>query len=391
MNVPPGEQFVAPMRVCHVASGDVWAGAEVQVATLLGALKGFPELELSALLLSRGRLHDELMRVGISVAVCDESRLSFVRLVLDATRRMKAIRPQILHTHGYKEHVLGAAAGRMSSRPKLVQTYHGIMENLPGWAGVRMRLYDRINVAVGRATTDAIVGVSSEITRILQQRYPSTDVRCIRNGIDFPRVVLTVGRSAMREQLGITADAFVVGTVGRLMPIKGFEYLIEAFAQLRGQRAPLRTRLVVVGDGPLREVLGQCADRHGVTRDVSFLGTRTDVYDLMAAFDVFALPSLHEGVPMVILEAMAVGIPIVASRVGGIPEILEDGKDALLVRAGDPASLARTIGKVAGSPEFGVKLSQAARTRVKNQFSILSSAAKMRDMYQSLSDAGYRR
>ena len=152
----------------------------------------------------------------------------------------------------------------------------------------------------------------------------------------------------------------------------------------------MRIQLVIVGDGPLREVLGQCAARRGVTNDVSFLGPRSDVYDLMAAFDVFVLSSLHEGIPMAILEAMAVGVPIVASRVGGIPEILEDGVEGLLVRSQDPASLAGAIGKVARSPAAGVESSRAARIRVERDFSILSSAAQMRDMYQSLGNDGYR-
>ena len=145
---------------------------------------------------------------------------------------------------------------------------------------------------------------------------------------------------------------------------------------------------MIVGDGPLRAELGRCVENHGLSRDVKFLGTRTDVYDLMGVFDVFALSSLHEGVPMVLLEAMALSVPIVASHVGGIPEILEDSKEAVLVPARDPAALARAIGSVAGSSELCAKLTRAARARVQTQFSIQSSAAKMRDMYRSLCASG---
>jgi glycosyltransferase involved in cell wall biosynthesis len=372
------------MRVCHFVSGDVWAGAEVQVATLLRALKALPGLELSAIVLNYGRLHDELAQLGIPVAVCDESRMGFARLFLAARSRLMEFRPEILHTHGYKENVLGAAAGRASCRPRLVQTWHGILENLPGWAGLKMSVYDRINVAVGRTAADAIIGVSSEIARVLQQRHSSTDVRCIRNGIDTARVVPALGRTAMRDRLAIAHDSLVVGSVGRLMPIKGFGHLIEAFAQLRGRRAAPGARLMIVGDGPLRSELEQCAERLGVSGDVSFLGARDDVYDLMSAFDVFALPSLHEGIPMVILEAMAVGVPIVASRVGGIPEILEDGRDALLVPAGDAGALAKGIETLASSPTLRAATVRAAREQVEAQFSIRVSAASTRDLYRSL-------
>jgi len=112
------------------------------------------------------------------------------------------------------------------------------------------------------------------------------------------------------------------------------------------------------------------------------------VYNLMSVFDVFALSSLHEGVPMVLLEAMALGVPIVASHVGGIPEIMEDSREAVLVPAKDPEALARAIGVVAGSPELRTKLIRAARVRVDTQFSIQSSAAKMHKMYRSLCTAG---
>jgi L-malate glycosyltransferase len=372
------------MRVCHIASGDVWAGAEAQVATLLSALRAQPGLELSAVLLNRGRLHDELAQLGIPVAVCDESHAGLARLFLAARRRLAEVRPQILHTHGYKETVLGAAAGRISSRPKLVQTYHGIQENLAGWAGAKMRLYDRLNSFVGRAAGDAFIGVSSEIAQILRERYPGKDVRCIRNGIDVGCVAPSRARDAVREKIGVARDAFVVGTVGRLMPVKAFDRLIAALAQLRRDRAGLNAQLVIVGDGPLRSELEACAARLGVSRETTFLGARADVYDLMAAFDVFALTSLHEGIPMVILEAMAVGVPIVASRVGGIPEILENGRDALLVEAAAPGALADAIGRLAADPSLRAALARSARHQAEARFSITATAAGVVELYRSL-------
>jgi L-malate glycosyltransferase len=374
------------MRVCHIASGDVWAGAEAQVAALLGALRAFPELELSAVLLNRGRLHDELARLGIPVAVCDESRAGIMRLFLETRRRLREFRPEILHTHGYKENVLGAAAGRASCRPRLVQTYHGIQENLTGWAGAKMRWYDRLNSFVGRLAGDAFIGVSSEIAQILRERYPGKDVRCIRNGIDVGCVAPSRARDAVRERIGVARDAFVVGTVGRLMPVKAFDRLIAALAQLRRDRAGLDAQLVIVGDGPLRRELVECAKRLGVSGQTTFVGARSDVYDLMAAFDVFALPSLHEGIPMVILEAMAIGVPIVANRVGGIPEILEDGRDALLVEAAAPGALAHAIGRLAADPSLRAALARSARRQAEARFSITATAASVVDLYCSLAE-----
>lgn len=377
-----------PVHVCHFASGDLWAGAEVQVATLLEALKQFSDLKLSALLLNRGRLSEELALRGIPVTVCDESCLGGVQLLRAVSDHLKEARPDILHSHRYKEHILGALAGKSAHNSITVQTYHGLEEHLPGWAGLKMNLYNGINVAVGKATADGIVGVSSDITDVLKGRYPTADVRCIRNGIDLARTAVTVECSVMRAQLGIAPDAFVVGTVGRLMPVKGFEYLIEAFAQFCRRHGLRKSKLVIVGDGPLRTVLEQSAESQGITDHVMFLGVRTDVYNVMSVFDVFALSSLHEGVPMVLLEAMALGVPIVASRVGGIPEILEDSKEAMLVPAKDPVALSKAMNAFVESAELRAELVHAARRRVEIEFSIQASAAKMHEMYRSLCAAG---
>jgi len=383
---PSLDQRQDPMtlRVCHIASGDVWGGAEAQVAALLTALRQQPDLEVSAVLLNHGRLHDELAQTGIRVSVCDESIGAFVRLLVAMRHHLDESRPHVLHTHGYKETVVGAAAGRASSRPRLVQTYHGVQEHLPGWAGAKMRLYDRLNSLVGRMAGDGFIGVSSEIAQILRERYPGKDVRCIRNGIDVARVAPSRGRDAVRDQIGVSRDAFVVGTVGRLMPVKAFDRLIAALAELRRDRAGLDARLVIVGDGPLRSELEACAARLGVSRETTFLGSRGDVYDLMAAFDVFALPSLHEGIPMVILEAMAAGVPIVASRVGGIPEILEDDRDAMLVATAKQGAFAHAIGRLAADPSLRAAMARSARHQVQARFSITSTAASVVDLYRSL-------
>src|SRR5207244_5344904 len=133
--------------------------------------KQFPDLELSALLLNSGRLADECTLRGIPVTVCDESRLGIARLLWAVTDHLREIRPHILHSHRYKEHILGAFAGKLSHNPLTVQTYHGLDENLPGWAGRKMNLYNVINVDVGNATVDGHVEVSSDMTNSLESGY----------------------------------------------------------------------------------------------------------------------------------------------------------------------------------------------------------------------------
>ena len=169
--------------------------------------------------------------------------------------------------------------------------------------------------------------------------------------------------------------------MGRLTPVKGIEYLIRAVSKNRRSQ---ERKLIIVGDGPLRPALEELAREVGVAGSVLFLGARNDVYDLMGVFDVLALPSLHEGVPMVLLEAMAMAVPIIASRVGGIPEILDDEQGALLVQARDVDVLADAIETMANDEVLRNRLRKAARARVESRFSIERTAALTGDLYCEL-------
>lgn len=369
-----------PIQVCHLASGDLWAGAEVQIATLLRALKADQRFDLSAIVLNKGRLAEELAAAGISVMVYDESAgaWSTLRSLVSHLRRR---RPDIVHSHRYKEHILGAFAAKLSHNSLVVQTYHGLDEHLHGWAAVKMRAYTTLNTIVGKVAGHGFVGVSEEIAAILRCRYTTGKVSCIRNGVDLTRVKTTSSGAHLRKQLGISSSEFVIGSVGRLTPVKGLEYLIRAVSKNKG---PRERKLVIVGDGPLRPALEGLAREVGVAGRVLFLGARNDVYDLMGVFDVLALPSLHEGVPMVLLEAMAMAVPIIASRVGGIPEILDDEQGALLVQARDVDVLADAIETMANDEVLRNRLRKAARARVESRFSIERTAALTGDLYCEL-------
>jgi glycosyltransferase involved in cell wall biosynthesis len=376
------------MRICHLASGDLWAGAEVQIAALLVALPRFPDLQVSAVLLNEGRLMDELRSAGIPVTLLPESRMNTLEIFTALKSHLQQAKPDIIHSHRYKEHILSAFAAKLSHNPIVIQTYHGLEENLRGVAALKMTGYTWLNTVVGNFLARGVIGVSEDIAARLQRRLPFANVHCIRNGLDLERVVSTVEGSQMRQELGIPVDAFVVGSVGRLVSIKGIEYLIKAFGLLvRGGEAEC-SRLIIVGDGPLRLSLEQLAEEQGVAGQVVFLGERRDVHRVMRAFDVFALPSLHEGVPMVLLEAMAIGVPIVASGVGGIPEVVTDGKEAFLIPAQDPQAIAKAIERIQASTELRTRMIEAARHRVQAQFSIRNTAGFIRDMYRELLAAG---
>jgi glycosyltransferase involved in cell wall biosynthesis len=371
-------------RVCHVASGDLWAGAEVQIASLLGALRRYKDLQVSAVVLNEGRLMDELRMLGIPVTLLDESRLGSFEIFTALKSHVRHARPDIIHSHRYKEHILGVFAAKLSHNPIVIQTYHGLEENLRGVAALKMAGYTWLNTIVTNLLAQGVIGVSEDIAARLRRRLPFARVRCIRNGLDLERVASTVDGTQLRQELGIPLDAFVVGSVGRLMPIKGIEYLIRGFGMLMRDGEAQSNRLIIVGDGPLRISLDQLAQEQGVAAQTMFLGERRDVYDVMRAFDVFTLPSLHEGVPMVLLEAMAIGVPIVASGVGGIPEVVTDGKEASLIPAQDPQAIEKALRALRDSTELRERMIEAARHRVEAQFSICNTAGLVRDLYREL-------
>jgi len=371
--------------VCHLASGDLWAGAEVQIAALLEALRRYADLELSAVVLNRGRLAEELECKGIPITVLDESRRGLGSILWSLRRHLVETRPDVLHSHRYKEHVLGACAAMLSHHPAVIQTFHGLEERLRGWAACKMVAYSNLTTICGRFMAKGFVGVSREIADVLRRRFPQGDVRCIKNGIDLTHVTSRVAHSETRASLGLPDEAFVIGTVCRLTPVKGVEFLLKAFTQVKKRSASKMWKLVVVGDGPLRQSLEALASDLGVASETIFLGARTDVFDVMAALDALTLPSLHEGIPVVLLEAMALGVPIVASQVGGIPEILADYKEARLVPSQNPNLLADAIVELAEDAELRRRLSSAARVRVESELSIATTAAQTRQFYWDLS------
>lgn len=299
--------------------GEHWAGAEVQCAHLADGLVRCHDLELSAILFSEGRLADEFRRLGVAAAVVDAGRRGG-RLVSGVAAALRDRPVDILHTHGYKANIVGGLAGRRVGVRWFVRTEHGYTEPFTGVDRLKMGAYKGVDFLFGRFATHWIIAVSHEMYANLIRSYPGDRVAFIQNGIVLDRVRPTADPGEVRARFGLTDRTPVFGTAGRLVAVKGIEYFLDAAQAIREVLPD--ARFFVVGDGPLREPLMARARERRVESAVEFTGFRADVVDLVNMMDVFVLPSLSEGLPMVILEAIAVGTPIVASAVGGIPEIV---------------------------------------------------------------------
>lgn len=371
-----------PLSVLHLISGDLWAGAEVQAFTLLNYLRNQADLEVRAVCLNPGTLASKLQDVGICVDVLDEQRLSSARILLRLGSLLRARRVDVIHTHRYKENVLGAIAGRLAGRPKQVKSVHGLSEVLTTWDSFKMDIYQMLDRAVTDRFCDLVICVSEQIQEVMSKRHPEVKCVCIHNGVDITSCAASRSRESVRRELNVSDAAPMIVFVGRLVPVKGLTFLLESVEQLV-KRWPDLT-LVIIGDGPERAPLGRKARERGLTDRVMFLGHRADALNLIAAADLFALPSLSEGVPMVILEAMCVKTPIVATHVGGVPEILTHERTALLVDAGNPEQLRHACDQMLSDRAMAGRLAKSAQTYVRENLSAEHMGHRVLEAYRLL-------
>ncbi len=384
--INPGSSCSQRLSICHVAIGDLWAGAEVQLRTLLAQLVQRPEFDLSVVLLNGGRLANEIEALGVPVCVLPEDHWGPIKIFRGLIKEFRRMRPQLVHTHKYKDTILAAPAAKYCNVPHVVRTIHGLSEPFRGWQAIKMGLYELAERAVHRCCTDAIIGVSAQIASRYESRNHHSRVVCVHNGVE-----IGVGRSEkyrerVRSDLRIGPETCLIGTIGRLTPVKGISYLLQAVRLLVQQEQNIK--LLLVGDGPMRDTLEQESRDLGIAETVVFLGHREDTRELIRAVDIFVLPSLSEGIPMALLEAMAASRAVIASRVGGIPEVIRDGVEGILVEPKDVSALVEGCLRLLRSSDKAKELGDSARRRVDRSFSAESMAGAVRSLYWSLLSQG---
>ena len=376
----------AAMRVCHVMTADLWAGAEVQVATALSYLSRRPDLQLSAVLFNEGRLARELRMLGIEVVVLDEQKLNGLDILVRLTRFLRQHPVDIVHTHRYKDTILGALAAKWTGVRHVVRTMHGLSEPLAGWTRAKFQAYEVLDKLTLWCAADRIIAVSRRMADTLKTSgYKPASVTYIHNGVALSQLRPTRSREEVRRELGITPRTILIGTAGRLSPVKAHDCLLRAAKLiLREER---HAKFLIVGDGPLRGELIALAEQLGVRHECLFPGARADVYDLIAAMDVFVLPSLAEGIPMALLEAMALGRPVVATAVGGVPEIVTHRSNGLLIDPGDEAALATACLDLAVDRTRAQAIGGCARETIEEAFSHETNGRAVVETYREIVSA----
>lgn len=282
---------------------------------------------------------------------------------------LKSEHVDVVHTHNPHALIYGAPAANLA-RAAAIHTKHGVNPE----TGRRLLLR-----RVASSLVDACVAVTPALERVArdQRECDPALLHVIPNGIDVKRFAPDPeARRSVRAELGIPEGAWVAGTVGRLAPEKDQGAFVRAMSALLDERR----QLIVVGDGPERSTLETCIEATWRGHLCHAVGARPDVERLLAAFDVFVLTSRTEGLPLVLLEAMATGLPVVATSVGGIPDLIEEDVTGYLVPAGDQCALVRRLVWLATYPEAGQRVGQAGRAAALRRYSL----EQMSDGYEAL-------
>ena len=357
------------MRILHLVETLERGGLERIVVDLARAQQEAGHHVAVCCLFRTGALAPELRAADIDVISADKRQGPDVRAVWRVRRALVERRADVLHTHNYAANYYGALAVPIAARARVVNTRHAM-------AFVRReRRRERLfRVSLLRTSVVTVVCESTREYVIANGIVPRRLARVVPSGIRLDAFVhgSAEARAAARERLGLPADAFVTGTVGRLVEDKDHALLVDAFGRLAALRP--RARLVVVGDGERRGALAAHIARLGLGAAVLLAGDRDDVSALLPAFDVFAVTSRNEGYSIALLEAAAAGLPAVASDAGGNREIVQDGSTGLVIRGRTPEVFARAFEGLAHAPEVRARMGAQARRWVEEHGSLPAMA-----------------
>jgi sugar transferase (PEP-CTERM/EpsH1 system associated) len=364
-------------KVLHVLLSLECGGMEQVVVDLirLGRAAGFQSEVVC--LARRGELAEQLAAEGVPVHCVFKPEKFSLKVRDDLAKVLDAVRPDIIHTHHFGSLFYIGPPARKRGVRAIIHTEHG-KEDYGRW---QYRWIGRLAARHAKA----FCCVSEDIARhVLRNRIVSQrKIQLVSNGIELDRFQASdESRRAIRHTLGIATDAVVFGTVGRLSDIKRQDVMIEGFAELR--KVQPESHLLLVGDGPERSALERLVADRDLGRSVHFAGYQENAERYLTAIDVFTLTSDSEGTPLSLLEAWSTGLPVVVTAVGGLPELVEDGTDGLLVPARDPSALAKAFAALCANAPLRRRMGEVGARKVRTQFDRRTMAANYARLYGNL-------
>jgi glycosyltransferase involved in cell wall biosynthesis len=374
----PNPQTGNRIRVLHLMNSLPVGGAEVLVAAVVQGLDGRRFDIQAATIGPAGVIGEELRRRGnlvhaLGLSLREDPDLKIISRI---RQLLKHLKPDILHTHLYHPSYYGRLAALGLGLKGVVASVHNVY--------IKTKFHRRLWNFLLSWTTDRIVAVSPQVRHdvLVYDAVPASRLNLLPNGINLAALDVALSREEAKARLEVAG--LCLGAVGRLEEQKGHAFLLEAFPAIAAAVGEIT--LLLAGDGSLRPALEQQAGALGIAGRVKFLGTRRDMPLIYRALDILALPSRWEGLPLALLEAMGAGLPVVATQVGGVKDVIEDGINGRLVPAGDPQALAASIVELSRRPDRRAALGGAAKETIRRRFSQEAMLQRLADLYTELAE-----
>jgi glycosyltransferase involved in cell wall biosynthesis len=372
---------ISNLNVIHVASGDLWGGAEAQLLTLVRQLQAHSYVEVTVVLLNHGQLEARLVEHNIPTIVFDEQQMSFLSILASLTKLFNDKRPQVIHSHRQKENILSSLANFLTVRVKCVRTQHGAPEFQYSWRQIHKKIQHRLDNFCGRFLQSNVIAVSAELADKLKGSFPSTHIVVIENGVDLDLLKSSQAVAPFKQTWSTTRH---IGIVGRLVPVKRLDLflaMVQAFIATEAQEGDVQFH--IVGDGPLRAELEQQAEALALSKHVTFHGHIANIADYIRSLDVLIMCSDHEGLPMTLLEAMALGTPIVSYNAGALTPYFLKECGGVLSRAHNSEAYSEGLKKLLANNVKRDAIILDGQKVVSEIFSANINAEKILNVYQA--------
>lgn len=364
-------------RILHVFTTLPVGGAEHVLLSTLANLDKKKYESLVCCIQDKGVLGDQVIKMGFPLKELHlmQKKGWDGNVVRELSRIIREEQIDLVHSHLYHANLYSRLAAWRSGVPAVITVHNTYLKRK--WY---RHLLNRFLAKV----TGAIIAVSNDIKAdiIKYDKVPEKLVHIIPNGIDLTRAVSTLSYADARQKLGLSVDDFVLGTVGRLEEQKGQRHLVDAVGQLKA--AGVSAKLLIIGDGRLRQNLESQIQRLGIQDRVKLLGTRKDVADILKALDLFVMPSLWEGLSLAMLEAMAAGVPVVATDVGGVSQVFGNNEYGYRIQPGSVEELVDKITYCLNNKEDVASVAKKGQQLVGEKYSSQNMVRNLEQIYQAL-------
>ncbi len=380
------------MNVLHIFSGREVGGIRSYILSITDELRK-KDVELFFVVMKRGRLYDDLRAKGLQVFVVKKRFRLDLTVVIRLVRIIKEKRVDIIHTHNVTSNFYGRLAHILSGRPVVTTVHANVFEEHKSSLGSEAigRLVAKLDLYMARFSNRLITVASHLRDMLIEHGVDAQKVVLVRTGlaVDKADPKLSGDARSLMKAFGIDDDECVVGIVGRLVPIKNHRMFIDAAKEVieRGWRV----KFLIVGDGMLHDELRDYTHSLGLTEKVVFAGWREDMELIYLIMNIFVISSTSEGFSIAPLEAMKHAVPIIATRVGGLPEIVKDGETGILVESDDAHALAEAIVYLLKNPEKRKEMGLAGRRLLEEFLTADKMAGHIYSIYISVISEQERR